>query len=128
VDSKRAVRLGVAAVERSGYVGLQQLQVGRPLTLYGREFYLTGVDTFTRAFLEREGLQVPPDQPCPASSDVLQIYMARGEVNTNPLQSKMKIKSKAYQEQEARTNQFLKYDRQVCAAARAPAARGDGHD
>ena len=42
--------------------------------------------------------------------------------------SKMKIKSKAYQEQEAKTNQFLKYDRQVCAAARAPVARGDGHD
>lgn len=51
-----------------GFVGILDLPVGGAITLYGRTFHILGCDPFTRAFLEREGLDVAPDMPYPETA------------------------------------------------------------
>lgn len=50
-----------------GFVGILDIAVGGSIALYGRTFNVVGCDPFTRAFLEREGLDVAPDTPYPES-------------------------------------------------------------
>jgi len=47
----------------------QHLQVGTPCTIYGRTFHITACDAFTRAFLQREGIEVAPDTAAPQGLD-----------------------------------------------------------
>ena len=43
----------------------RHLTIGQPVSIYARTYHVLSVDAFTRAFLEREGIQVPPDLPFP---------------------------------------------------------------
>lgn len=50
----------------SGLVGVEDLQVGGSVSLYGRDFYITDCNPTTRAYLESRGIDAAPAAPAPA--------------------------------------------------------------
>lgn len=47
----------------------RDFRVGDAVTLFSRTYVILSCDEFTRAFLEREGIEVPPDLPFPEERD-----------------------------------------------------------
>ncbi|KAK3259014.1 hypothetical protein CYMTET_31968, partial [Cymbomonas tetramitiformis] len=62
---------------RSKYLEMEDLHVGGKVRMFSRNYHIVGCDNFTRAFLQREGHDVPPDQSYPDDGDRGQIYMQR---------------------------------------------------
>jgi len=53
----------VQRADGSGYLGPGDFRVGEEISIYGRNFHITGADRFTRWFFEENGIQLGPDEP-----------------------------------------------------------------
>jgi len=49
----------------AGFVGPDDFRCGAEISLYGRTYFITGCDRFTRWFYEQNGIDIGEDQPMP---------------------------------------------------------------
>lgn len=104
------------------FVGILDLPVGGSLTLYGRTFHIVGCDPFTRAFLEREGLEVAPDTPYPETAEEHAAAAAAAAKALKPRRNDSAV------ERGDKARQWFSLDRKVlrffCTLDQPPAAPG----
>lgn len=98
----RRHRIPKPAPNDETFYGVQDLNVGQEVTFYGRHFQLTGCDDFTRQFLTKSGMEVPPSEEV-AQDLYLTQRTARVQAAAEPHR----------QEKNVVRKQFLECDRKV---------------
>jgi len=114
------------ASEGGGFFTAVDLNVGVQLDLYGRVFLLTDADAFTRAFLDKLGVQVGdavgvPNDPYTTSREEMKSHIVRNQKYFHPrpadddlirtMEARLGCSSTVLDSDKL--DQFLKYDRKV---------------
>jgi len=110
----------------SSFYSVADLNVGCQLDLYGRVFMITDADSFTRAFCEKLGVEVPPPLSVPAdpyttSREEMKSHIVRNQKYYHPrpedddlirtMEARLGCSSTLLNADKL--DQFLKYDRKV---------------
>lgn len=114
------------AKPEGGFYSATDLNVGAQLDLYGRVFLLTDADAFTRAFLEKLGMNVAPavdvpHDPYTTSREEMKAHIVRNQKYFHPrpaeddlirtMEARLGCSSTILEADKL--DQFLKYDRKV---------------
>jgi len=120
VQGQLIKRHRIAKSDGTGLLGPQDLRVGEKVDIYGRVFYVTGCDRFTRWFYEENGIDLAPNEGHP-EDQWTRTYRARKTYETGgaPL-SRLVVEGKKLVEVllgqppvDRKLVQFLENDRKV---------------